>query len=334
MKRTIKTVLVVGAFMLLLVLVTSFFRFVMPPEVEERDEKMAREEAVDPLKGIGEQPEYWQFPGTKGGMGRVFIDRMIVSWFLIILLLIFAFFATRKLSPEKPSRIQALTEVIVGFFNDVCKDTMGKENGRKIFPLVMTLFLFILLSNYAGLIPHFFHFVSTVTALVLSVFDSGIVIIRERMFPAWAIQLPEGHWIEHLARIPKLDEPTADLNTTLGCGLIVITYVHFKAIQSKGFGGYLKSYFRPVFFFFPLNVIGEAAKGVSLSFRLFGNILGGSIVLMVLMTLLYQSGFILINQTVGIYLLLQSFLTVLVGAVQAFVFSMLALTYTAVLSED
>ncbi len=56
--------------------------------------------------------------------------------------------------------------------------------------------------------------------------------------------------------------------------------------------------------------------------------------LMVLMTLLYQSGFILINQTVGIYLLLQSFLTVLVGAVQAFVFSMLALTYTAVLSED
>ena len=98
--------------------------------------------------------------------------------------------------------------------------------------------------------------------------------------------------------------------------------------------GYVKSYFQPVFFFALLNVIGEAAKGVSLSFRLFGNILGGSIVILVLSTLLYQAGPVFLNQTLGIWLILQGFLTFLVGAVQAFVFAMLALTYTAVMVED
>ena len=322
--------------MLLLAAVTTFFRVAMPPvEEAEKSEEQVREEAIDPLKTIGGEPEHWQFPGTKGAMGWVFTERMIISWFVIISIMVFTFFARRNISVEKPSRIQILTESLIGFFDDICANTMGKESGRKIFPLVMTLFLFIFLCNYSGLLPAIFQFVATVTAMAFSVFDKSIVWMREGMaFPNWVIQLPEGHWLGWFATMPKFEEPTADLNTTLGCGLIVITYVHFKAIRVKGLWGYIKSYFHPVFFFMPLNVVGEAAKGVSLSFRLFGNILGGSIVILVLSTLLYQSGLVFINQTLGIWLVLQGFLTLLVGAVQAFVFAMLALTYTAVMAEE
>ncbi len=341
MRKATKAIAVVASLMLLLAALTTFFRVVMPPEKDaEKSQEQLSIEAKDPLKTIGGDPEHWDFPAfdfpsIKGDFNWVFTERIIIAWFVIVLLLIFTFFARRGLSLEKPSRIQVVAESIIGFFNDICRDTMGKEHGRKIFPLVITLFLFIFLCNYIGLLPLFFHFFATVVAMGLSIFDSSIVWIREGLsFPNWVIQLPEGHWLGWFARMPKFEEPTADLNTTLGCGLIVITYVHSKAIRVKGLWGYIKSYFHPVFFFFPLNVIGEAAKGVSLSFRLFGNILGGSIVILVLSALLYQSGLVFLNQTLGVWLILQGFLTLLVGAVQAFVFAMLALTYTAVMVED
>ena len=142
--KIIKGIVVVVILMAVLAVLTTVFRVVMPPEeVEEKADEEALIEASDPLKAIGEEPEYWQFPGTTGAMGRVFVERMIVAWFVIFLLAAFAFFARRKVSLDRPSRIQVVTEAIIDFFNDICKDTMGKEEGRKIFPLVMTLFLFM-----------------------------------------------------------------------------------------------------------------------------------------------------------------------------------------------
>lgn len=73
--------------------------------------------------------------------------------------------------------------------------------------------------------------------------------------------------------------PTADLVTTLTLGILTFIMTQFFALKSKGVGGYVKSFFEPVFFLFPINVIGEFANPVSLGFRLFGNMTGGLIII-------------------------------------------------------
>ncbi len=121
--------------------------------------------------------------------------------------------------------------------------------------------------------------------------------------------------------IPGNMEPTRNLNVPLGMGLMVILVVHFSAIKEKGFKEYLKGYTEPFFFMAPLNLVGEIAKGISISFRLFGNILGGAIIILVISNLIR---FILIP--IG----LSMFFGLFIGTIQAFVFTMLALSYTAV----
>ena len=133
-------------------------------------------------------------------------------------------------------------------------------------------------------------------------------------------------WLSNIiGSIPNAVEPTRDLNVPVGHMIAVICVVHFEAIRIKGAGKYLKSYLDPFFIMAPLNVVGELAKGVSLAFRLFGNILGGAIIIMVISYLvkytLLQTGLIL-------------FFGIFVGTIQAFVFTMLSMTYIAVAIAD
>jgi len=100
---------------------------------------------------------------------------------------------------------------------------------------------------------------------------------------------------------------------------------HATALRVKGWRAYVREYFQPFFLMFPLNVIGELAKVVSISFRLYGNIMGGSIIIYVV------SG--LVRQLV-LPPLLNAFFGVFVGTVQAFVFAMLTLTYISVAIQD
>ncbi len=133
-------------------------------------------------------------------------------------------------------------------------------------------------------------------------------------------------WISNIiGSIPFAVEPTRDLNVPLGHMLVVIFVVHFESIRVKGLAGYLKSYNEPFFVMMPLNVIGEIAKGVSLSFRLFGNILGGAIIVMVIS---YLAKYTILP--VGLNL----FFSLFVGTIQAFVFTMLGMTYIAVAMGD
>jgi len=85
--------------------------------------------------------------------------------------------------------------------------------------------------------------------------------------------------------------------------------------------GYIKEFFQPIFLMFPLNIVGEFAKVISISFRLFGNIMGGAIIVIVVSHLLFF---------VAIPVVLNAFFGLFVGSVQAFVFTMLYLTYTSV----
>jgi F-type H+-transporting ATPase subunit a len=121
--------------------------------------------------------------------------------------------------------------------------------------------------------------------------------------------------------IPGFEEPTKDLNTTLGLGVMGFFIAHATGIKAKGFSEYVKEYFRPMFFLMPLNVVGELAKVISISFRLFGNIMGGSIIIIVVSHLVY-----------GLVLppFLYAFFGLFVGTVQAFVFTMLTLVYISV----
>ena len=118
--------------------------------------------------------------------------------------------------------------------------------------------------------------------------------------------------------IPGFMEPTRTLNVTMGMGIMVGIVVHATAIKHKGVGGYLKGYLTPMVI---LDVIGELAKVVSISFRLFGNILGGAIIILVVSSLVK---FVVLP--VG----LNMFFGLFVGTVQAFVFTMLALSYISV----
>lgn len=144
---------------------------------------------------------------------------------------------------------------------------------------------------------------------------------KERYFPlicALFIFLLMCNWIGVL---PGMDEPTKDINTTLGLGVMGFVIAHGTAIKVKGLKQYLKEYFEPMFFLMPLNVVGEVAKVISISFRLFGNIMGGSIIIIVVSHLVY-----------GLLLppFLYGFFGLFVGTVQAFVFTMLTLVYISV----
>lgn len=87
--------------------------------------------------------------------------------------------------------------------------------------------------------------------------------------------------------IPGLEEATADINTTLAIGSYCFFYAQYQGLRYKKFG-YFKKYISPIFIFLPLNIIGQLAKIVSLSFRLFGNVLAGTIILFLVKHVIFQ----------------------------------------------
>ncbi len=134
-----------------------------------------------------------------------------------------------------------------------------------------------------------------------------------------------------IALIPWLEEPTKDLNTAFALGCISFFYKDYYAIKVHGLGSYIKEFFQPFFLTFPLNVVGHFSKIVSISFRLFGNIFGGSVIVHIYNNAIAGS---IIFETLGIIsglnLLTTLFFIVFEGTIQAFVFTMLSLTYLAI----
>jgi len=199
------------------------------------------------------------------------LEVVIMTWIVFALLIVLGLFASykRKILPRP---LQVLGELIVSLLYGLTEDALGKELAKTYAPLICALFMFLLLSNWLGIIPH-------------------------------------------------LEEPTKDLNTTFGLGIMGFFIAHYAGIKSKGFKAYIKEYFQPIFFMMPLNVIGELAKIVSISFRLFGNIMGGSIIILVVSHLIYS---------LVLPPFLYGFFGLFVGTIQAFVFTMLTVVYISV----
>lgn len=131
--------------------------------------------------------------------------------------------------------------------------------------------------------------------------------------------------------IPGMEEPTTDLNTTLALGFVAFVYTQAAAIKATGLWHYIKGYFEPFFIMFPLHVVGKFASIISISFRLFGNIFGGSIISTIYFSAIKGNILLeLLGLITGINLIITIFFGIFEGFLQAFVFSMLALTYLSI----
>ncbi|MCD6136732.1 F0F1 ATP synthase subunit A [Candidatus Bipolaricaulota bacterium] len=126
--------------------------------------------------------------------------------------------------------------------------------------------------------------------------------------------------------IPYFESPTKDLNVTLSFGLLVFFMSQFFAIKRKGFGKYMKGFIEPYPFMLPLNIVGEMAKPLSHSFRLFGNMFGGAIMVSIMYSFSITSWIIPLG--------LNLFYGLFQGMIQAFVFSLLAVAYINVAVES
>ncbi len=126
-----------------------------------------------------------------------------------------------------------------------------------------------------------------------------------------------------LGLIPGFSSPTNDINTTLGLALMIVLIVHVLGVKNKGFVRYIKHFFEPYIPFVIINIIEEVAKPITLSFRLFGNILAGEILLLVL-------GMLVPYVVPTLWLAFSVF----VGIVQAFIFTMLSISYLSNSLQD
>jgi F-type H+-transporting ATPase subunit a len=119
-----------------------------------------------------------------------------------------------------------------------------------------------------------------------------------------------------LGLIPGLHSPTPDINTPLAMALVVFLSVPYFGIRTQGLGGYLKHYVEPIFLMLPIEVASEIARTFSLTFRLFGNILGEEIIIAIL--------FIISPFIVPVPMMLFSIFT---GVLQAYIFTLLTCVY-------
>lgn len=133
--------------------------------------------------------------------------------------------------------------------------------------------------------------------------------------------------VSNISGLFGLRPPTADLNTTLGLALITFVLIHTTGIRAKGFVGYMKGFLEPMPFLLPINLMGEIATPISLSFRLFGNILGG----LIIMTLLYQAlGWFALIPAPAI---LHMYFDLFAGLLQSFIFGMLTMVFISLASD-
>ncbi len=136
------------------------------------------------------------------------------------------------------------------------------------------------------------------------------------------------NWI---SLIPGLEEPTANLNTPLALGIISFGYKEVQTIKVHGFIHYIKEFMHPFFIMFPLNVVTHFSKILSISFRLFGNIFGGSIIYKIYMVSISRNIFAeLVGLFSGLNFGIIGFFIIFEGFMQAFVFAMLTLTYLSI----
>lgn len=116
--------------------------------------------------------------------------------------------------------------------------------------------------------------------------------------------------------VPGFEPPTSSLSTTTALALSVVIAVPLFGIISRGLGGYLKTYLEPSFIMLPFNIISEFTRAISLAMRLYGNIMSGAII-----------GVILLSVVPFFFPVVMDLLGLLTGMIQAYIFAILATVY-------
>ncbi len=225
--------------------------------------------------------------------GLSITNTLLVSWMVVLFLCFTAFLFSRaklKIKPKAKS-LQNVAEIAIeGLFNLIQSVTSDNKLTRKIFPLIATIFFFVLFSNWSGLIP-------------------GVGTIG-------FYEIEKGEKI----LVPFMRSPSADLSFTLAIAVISVLATQVLGITALGFFKYAGKFlnFKSGIFFFVglLELASEATKMISFSFRLFGNVFAGEVLLAVILflaPLIAPLPFL--------------FLEVAVGLIQAFIFSMLTIVF-------
>jgi F-type H+-transporting ATPase subunit a len=225
-------------------------------------------------------------------------NTLIMAWLAMIVLIAFALAVKSTGYKLVPGRFQTFVEMIIGglfdFFESVVQDV---KQTRMFFSLVATIFIFLVVGNWMGILP-----------------GVGSIFINE---------MHEGHMME----IPVFRSMNADVNMTLAIALIAMISVQVFGIVALGFFGYGGKFFVPPWrtkgvegpvhtFVGLLEILGEISRLISFTFRLFGNIFAGEVLLVVISFLVpYLAPIPFLG------------LEIFVGMVQGLVFSMLTLVF-------
>ena len=248
-------------------------------------------------------PQKIGFPSGKGGEsvtsadGFVITNTILSSWVVMIILIGLFYMGTRNMKMV-PSGLQNFLEFILESLYNFVQGVAGEENSRKFFPIIATIFLFVMLNAWVGLLP---------------------------IYPALGF-MDHGHMKGHLLR-----PAGTDLNMPLALALISFVFVEFWGLKLLKLN-YLAKFVRlenlrkgnfaqvPIDLFVGvLELLSEFVRIVSFTFRLFGNMTAGEILLLVIT---YLVPFVLVLPFYGLELL--------VGLVQALIFAGLTLVFVVV----
>lgn len=222
---------------------------------------------------IGGAHPHWQV-----GPFIVNSDTMVFNWITMAVVILIGFAAGRiaKRKQRVPSGAQNALEAIFEALGSQFEQALGAKASR-FTPLLITLFLYLLVANWVGLIPN-------------------------------------------------MKSPTSDVNVTFGLAIMVMIIVHLSGMFDKGVSKYLGHFLQPHWAMLPLNLVEEVAKPTTLAFRLFGNILAGEILIVILLILVPVWMPVINTAWLGV--------SVFVGVIQAFIFTMLSMSYISNAVKD
>ncbi len=272
-------------------------------------------------------------------VGPIPVTNSMMTMFLVmIVVLAVGTLIARKAQNVPTGKAQGLAEMIVGFLVDLVEGTGGKRLGRRILPLISGIFIFILFSNFSGLLPG----VGTFGVMredehadeEAAVEDEAILDTEAtpEAEAAGAAVTDEGDHGDEAAAgeeaheevlVPLFRPPTADLNMTFALSILAFTTIQVAGISAHGVVGRIKHMADPPFLF-PIELIGEFSRILSLAARLFGNVFAGEILLGVMYAMAAAIKIAIIPVLFPVVFL---GLEVLFGTIQALVFALLTLIY-------
>ena len=274
-----------------------------------------------------EQPHISLAPEEVFKIGPIPVTNSMLTMFLVMAVVLGAGILIARRAQNIPTgKAQGLAEMLVGFLLNLVEGSGGKNIGRRVFPLIAGIFIFILFSNFSGLLPgvgtigfYETHDADTEESEEHQVPVDAIASTGEVAVANAAVNAEEGEKV----LVPFFRPPTADLNMTFALSIIAFSAIQIAGIKSHGVKGRIKHMANPPFLF-PIEVIGELSRILSLSARLFGNVFAGEILLGVMYSIAVAIRIAIIPVLIPVVFI---GLEVMFGTIQALVFALLTLIY-------